>query len=91
MMLQTQEQRPSCGASACDDNLQARRLEIVLALVVSLLAEDAGPETGPMRRRLCGQLRLCADVPDLAACAMDCHPEMIDTAALRAVARSLAA
>lgn len=91
MTAHTQQQRPSAGRPAVDADLQARRLEMVLALVVTLLAEDISPETAPMRRRLCGQLRLCADVPDLAARALDCQPELIDAAALRAVARSLAA
>ena len=40
-------------------------------------------------RRLAGQLRLCADIPELAAAA-GCEPEAIDPTLMRAAAGLLA-
>ena len=47
--------------------LARRRPEALLLL--QLLIEDAGDDGAQLMRRLAGQLRLCADVPELAAAA----------------------
>jgi hypothetical protein len=63
---------------------------LALALLAKLLQED--PEAGDsgVARRLSGQLRLCADLPELAALALGCESDLIDPELLRRAARILA-
>jgi hypothetical protein len=54
-------------------------------VLLELLIEDPGPDGCALMRRLAGQLRLCADIPELAAVA-GCAPERIDPGLMRAAA-----
>ncbi|MDB5447480.1 MAG: hypothetical protein JWQ97_2797 [Phenylobacterium sp.] len=67
--------------------LARRRPEALLLL--QLLIEDAGDDGPQLMRRLAGQLRLCADVPELAASA-GCAAATIDPGLTRAAAALLA-
>lgn len=64
-------------------DLARRRPETLFLL--QLLIEDPGPDGQALMRRLAGQLRLCADIPELAAVA-GCEPEAIDPSLMRAAA-----
>ena len=66
----------------------ARRRPETLVLL-ELLIEDPGPDGAALMRRLAGQLRLCADIPELAAPA-GCAPEQIDPDLMRSAAGLLA-
>jgi hypothetical protein len=69
--------------------LIARRGEMVL--LVSLLLEDPDLMGAEALRRVARQLRLCADIPELAAPIVGCDPEGLDPALLHMAARLLAA
>jgi hypothetical protein len=70
-------------AEAARRDLALRRPETLLLL--ELLIEDPGPDGAALMRRLAGHLRLCADIPELAATA-GCEPERIDPGLVRAAA-----
>lgn len=76
------------------DELEAARRELAshrpeaLLLVQLLIEEDEDGEGARRMRRLAGQLRLCADIPELAE-GMGCSPEAIDPNLMRAAAALL--
>jgi len=57
-------------------------------LLVQLLIEDESGEGAMRMRRLAGQLRLCADIPELAE-GMGCAADAIDPDLMRAAAALL--
>ena len=65
---------------------KAESLEIALSLVVGVVANDPDLEEGLVLQRIAGQLRLCADLPEMAAELVGCDISRIDTAMLRAAA-----
>jgi hypothetical protein len=65
---------------------KAERLEVALSLVVGVVANDPDLEEGLVLQRIAGQLRLCADLPELAAELVGCEAGRIDPAMLRAAA-----
>jgi hypothetical protein len=75
------------GSQSARRDLARRRPETLMLL--QLLIEDPGPDGVALMRRLAGQLRLCADIPEFAAAA-GCEPEAIDPALMRAAAGLLA-
>jgi len=76
------------------DELEAARRELAshrpeaLLLVQLLIEEDEDGEGARRMRRLAGQLRLCADIPELAE-GMGCSPDAIDPDLMRAAAALL--
>lgn len=77
---------------ACEE-LEAARRELAshrpeALLLVQLLIEDEDGEGARRMRRLAGQLRLCADIPELAV-GMGCEPDAIDPDLMRAAATLL--
>ncbi len=78
---------PSRSPESARRDLARRRPETLFLL--QLLIEDPGPDGQALMRRLAGQLRLCADIPELAAAA-GCEPEAIDPTLMRAAAGLLA-
>lgn len=67
------------------DRLDLARRRPETLFLLQLLIEDPGPDGQALMRRLAGQLRLCADIPELAAVA-GCAPEAIDPTLMRAAA-----
>lgn len=65
---------------------RADRLEVALSLVVGVVANDPDLEEGLVLQRIAGQLRLCADLPEMAAELVGCEVARIDEAMLRAAA-----
>lgn len=65
---------------------KAESLEIALSLVVGVVANDPDLEEGLVLQRIAGQLRLCADLPEMAAELVGCDINRIDVAMLRAAA-----
>jgi hypothetical protein len=77
--------RKGCGASIpADEDRPNGRAELIL--LVSLLMEDSDLEGTRVLSRLSRQLRLCADIPELAAPALGCDSRQIDPGLLRVVA-----
>jgi hypothetical protein len=74
---------PPRSPESARQDLARRRPETLFLL--QLLIEDPGPDGQALMRRLAGQLRLCADIPELAAAA-GCAPEAIDPGLMRAAA-----
>jgi hypothetical protein len=70
---------------------KAERLEVALSLVVGVVANDPDLEEGLVLQRIAGQLRLCADLPELAAELVGCDAGRIDPAMLRAAATIIGA
>lgn len=70
---------------------KAERLEVALSLVVGVVANDPDLEEGLVLQRIAGQLRLCADLPELAAELVGCEAGRIDPAMLRAAAAIIGA
>jgi hypothetical protein len=70
---------------------KAERLEVALSLVVGVVANDPDLEEGLVLQRIAGQLRLCADLPELAAELAGCDAERVDPALLRAAAAVIGA
>ena len=70
---------------------KADRLEVALSLVVGVLANDPDLEEGLELQRIAGQLRLCADLPEMAAELVGCDVARIDEAMLRAAAAIIGA
>lgn len=70
---------------------RAERLEIALSLVVGVVANDPDLEEGLVLQRIAGQLRLCADLPEMAAELVGCEEARIDAAMLRAAAAIIGA
>jgi len=70
---------------------KADRLEVALSLVVGVLANDPDLEEGLVLQRIAGQLRLCADLPEMAAELVGCDVARIDEAMLRAAAAIIGA
>jgi hypothetical protein len=70
---------------------RADRLEIALSLVVGVVANDPDLEEGLVLQRIAGQLRLCADLPEMAAELVGCEIGRIDAAMLRAAAAIIGA
>ena len=66
--------------------LTASQLEAALALVVGVIANDPDLHGGVVLQRIAGQVRLCADVPELAAETIGCAIERVNPAILRAAA-----
>lgn len=66
--------------------LAARRPESFL--LIRLLIEDPGADSPALMRRLAGQLRLCADVPEIAE-ALGCDPASLEPGLMRAAAALL--
>jgi hypothetical protein len=66
--------------------LTASQLEAALALVVGVVANDPDLQGGVVLQRIAGQVRLCADVPELAAETIGCDIERVNPAILRAAA-----
>lgn len=66
--------------------LAARRPETLL--LIRLLIEDPGADGPALMGRLAGQLRLCADIPELAESA-GCEPARLDPVLMRAAAQLL--
>jgi hypothetical protein len=82
--------RPSSPKS---DALDAARRELAqhrpeALLLVQLLIEDETGEGAMRMRRLAGQLRLCADIPELAE-GMGCAADAVDPELMRAAAALL--
>lgn len=74
-----------------DAKARADRLEIALSLVVGVMANDPDLEEGLVLQRIAGQLRLCADLPEMAAELVGCDIARIDAAMLRAAAGVISA
>ncbi len=74
-----------------DAKARADRLEIALSLVVGVVANDPDLEEGLVLQRIAGQLRLCADLPEMAAELVGCDIARIDAAMLRAAAGVISA
>ena len=74
-----------------DAKARADRLEIALSLVVGVVANDPDLEEGLVLQRIAGQLRLCADLPEMAAELVGCDIARIDVAMLRAAAGVISA
>jgi len=70
---------------------KADRLEVALSLVVGVVANDPDLEEGLVLQRIAGQLRLCADLPEMAAELVGCDVARIDEAMLRAAAAIIGA
>ncbi len=70
---------------------RADRLETALSLLVGVVANDPGLEESFALQRIAGQLRLCADLPELAAELVGCDAERIEPVMLRAAANIIAA
>jgi hypothetical protein len=75
------------------DELDAAKRELAqqrpeALLLVQLLIEDETGEGAMRMRRLAGQLRLCADIPELAE-GMGCAADAIDPDLMRAAAALL--
>lgn len=70
---------------------KADRLEVALSLVVGVVANDPDLEEGLVLQRIAGQLRLCADLPEMAAELVGCDISRIDEAMLRAAAAIIGA
>jgi hypothetical protein len=70
---------------------KADRLEVALSLVVGVVANDPDLEEGLVLQRIAGQLRLCADLPEMAAELVGCEVGRIDEAMLRAAAAIIGA
>ncbi len=66
--------------------LTASQLEAALALVVGVVANDPDLQGGVVLQRIAGQVRLCADVPELAAETIGCDIERVSPTILRAAA-----
>lgn len=66
--------------------LAASQLEAALALVVGVVANDPELQGGGVLQRIAGQVRLCADVPELAAETIGCAIERVNPIILRAAA-----
>jgi hypothetical protein len=66
--------------------LTASQLEAALALVVGVVANDPDLQGGVVLQRIAGQVRLCADMPELAAETIGCDIERVNPAILRAAA-----
>jgi hypothetical protein len=71
---------------AREAKLKASQLEAALALVVGVVANDPDLQGGVVLQRIAGQLRLCADVPELAAETIGCDVERVSPSILRAAA-----
>lgn len=70
------------------DDLVVRRAELVL--LISLLVEDPDPAQAVHLTRVARHLKLCADIPELAAPILGVDPGRLDPEILRAAARLLA-
>ncbi|HKR89878.1 MAG TPA: hypothetical protein VJS38_17045 [Phenylobacterium sp.] len=75
------------------EDLAAARRELAhqrpeALLLVQLLIEDETGEGALRMRRLAGQLRLCADIPELAE-GMGCAADAVDPELMRAAAALL--
>ncbi len=70
---------------------RADRLEVALSLVVGVVANDPDLEEGLVLQRIAGQLRLCADLPEMAAELVGCEEARIDAPMLRAAAAIIGA
>jgi hypothetical protein len=84
--------RHTSGTTA-QDALEAARRQLAdrrpeTLLLVQLLIEDDA-FTGRGRMRLAGQLRLCADIPELAE-GLGCSADTVDPGLMRAAAALLA-
>ena len=69
---------------------RADKLETALSLLVGVVANDSGLEESFSLQRIAGQLRLCADLPELAAELVGCEAERIEPVMLRAAANIIA-
>lgn len=69
---------------------RADKLETALSLLVGVVANDPGLEESFALQRIAGQLRLCADLPELAAELVGCEAERIEPVMLRAAANIIA-
>ena len=76
---------------AREAKVRADRLEVALSLVVGVVANDPDLEEGLVLQRIAGQLRLCADLPEMAAELVGCEVSRIDEAMLRAAAAIIGA
>lgn len=74
---------------AREAKLSAARFEAALALVVGVVANDPDLQGSTILQRIAGQIRLCADLPDLAAETIGCDEERVSPAILRAAAEVL--
>lgn len=74
---------------ARDAKLSAARFEAALALVVGVVANDPDLQGSGVLQRIAGQIRLCADLPDLAAETIGCPEERVCPNILRAAAEVL--
>jgi len=70
---------------------RADKLETALSLLVGVVANDPGLEENYALQRIAGQLRLCADLPELAAELVGCEADRIEPVMLRAAANIIAA
>jgi hypothetical protein len=73
-----------------EQGLEARGADLAVMLMAALLNEDSELQSTPVLRRLSGHLRLCADLPELAAAMLGCEPEAVDPEVLRSAAGLLA-
>jgi hypothetical protein len=79
--------RPASGLEAratTDADFVARWAE--LTLLISLLTEDPEVRDSAVLIRLSRQLRLCADIPELAAPLLGCDPKVLNPDLLHAAA-----
>ncbi|ADG10086.1 hypothetical protein B7G68_08225 [Caulobacter segnis] len=74
---------------AREAKLAAARFEAALALVVGVVANDPDLQGSVALQRIAGQIRLCADLPDLAAETIGCDEERVCPNILRAAAEVL--
>ncbi len=74
---------------AREAKLMAARFEAALALVVGVVANDPDLQESAILQRIAGQIRLCADMPDLAADTIGCPEERVCPNILRAAAEVL--
>lgn len=70
--------------------LESEGAALAVKLMAAILSEDPDVQGRPVLHRLSGHLRLCADLPELAAAMLGCAPEAVDPQVLRSAAGLLA-
>jgi hypothetical protein len=82
---------PAPSLVRTEDDLRAEGAAMAVQLMAAILNDDPDLDDAPVRRRLSGHLRLCADLPDLAAAMLGCEPQAIDPQVLRRAAQLIGA
>jgi hypothetical protein len=83
------QKQAAMAPAASDAELRRQGADMALQLIAAILADDPDLQGGAGLRRVSGHLRLCADLPDLAAAMLGCEAEDIDPQILRSAAHLL--